>query len=154
MLDLPDLLFEMHPYGLHVCYPKKMGEFGFFQTEKENMKLFRKRQIAGAVRAKDLYEKMIFPSTADFRELVRPSIPGCDVTPTDDKAAKVIWGHSVLNIKGNTIRRNVKHFVQSVIKVPKDLIKLQQDIELAFDCFLSTNMSSLPPKALTYASQW
>jgi hypothetical protein len=25
---LPDLLFEMHPCGLHVCYPKKMGEFG------------------------------------------------------------------------------------------------------------------------------
>ncbi len=24
---LPDLLFEMHPCGLHVCYPKKMGEF-------------------------------------------------------------------------------------------------------------------------------
>ncbi len=29
---LPDLLFEMHPCGLHVCYPKKMGEFGFVQT--------------------------------------------------------------------------------------------------------------------------
>jgi hypothetical protein len=27
---LPDLLFEMHTCSLHVCYPKKMGEFGFF----------------------------------------------------------------------------------------------------------------------------
>ncbi len=27
---LPDLLFEMHPCGLHVCYPKKMGQCGFF----------------------------------------------------------------------------------------------------------------------------
>jgi hypothetical protein len=44
------------------------------------MKLFSKQQIARAVRAKDLYEKMIFPSTADFREIVRASIPGCDVT--------------------------------------------------------------------------
>jgi hypothetical protein len=26
---LPDLMFEMHPCGLHVFYPKKMGEFGF-----------------------------------------------------------------------------------------------------------------------------
>jgi hypothetical protein len=36
---LPDLFFEMHPCGLHICYPKKMGEFGFIQTVKDNMKL-------------------------------------------------------------------------------------------------------------------
>ncbi len=45
---LPDLIFEMHPCGLHICYPKKMSEFGFIQTLKDNMKLFSKRQIAGA----------------------------------------------------------------------------------------------------------
>jgi hypothetical protein len=75
---LPDFLFEMHPCRLHLCYPKKMGEFGFVQTVKDSMKLFSKRQIARAVQAKDLHEKMIFPSTADFREIVRASIPGCD----------------------------------------------------------------------------
>ncbi len=48
---LPDMLFEMemHPCGLHVCYPKNMGEFGFVQTVEDNMKLFSKRQITGAV---------------------------------------------------------------------------------------------------------
>jgi hypothetical protein len=40
--SLPDLLFEMHPCGLHVCYPKKMGEFGFVQIIKDNMKIFSK----------------------------------------------------------------------------------------------------------------
>jgi hypothetical protein len=44
---LPDLFFEMHPCGLHICYPKKMGEIGFIQMVKDNMKLFSKRQIAG-----------------------------------------------------------------------------------------------------------
>jgi hypothetical protein len=34
---LPDLLFEMHPCGLHVCYPKKMGHFGFVQTVHDNI---------------------------------------------------------------------------------------------------------------------
>jgi hypothetical protein len=29
--DLPDLFVKMHPCGLHICYPKKMGEFGFIQ---------------------------------------------------------------------------------------------------------------------------
>ncbi len=50
---LPDMLFEMHPCGLHACYPKNMGEFGFFQMVEDNMKLFSKRQIAGAVQAQD-----------------------------------------------------------------------------------------------------
>jgi hypothetical protein len=54
---LPELLFEMHPCGLHVCYPKKMGQFGFVQTVHKNMTLFSKRHIAGAVEARELYEK-------------------------------------------------------------------------------------------------
>ena len=63
---LPDLLFEMHPCGLHVCYPTKMGEFRFIQTVEENMKMFSKRQVAGAIRGRNLYNKLIYPSTADF----------------------------------------------------------------------------------------
>jgi hypothetical protein len=55
----------------------KEGEFGFIQTVKGNMKLFSMRQIAGAACARDLYEKMIFPSTADFRAIVSAGgIPG------------------------------------------------------------------------------
>jgi hypothetical protein len=66
-----------------------MGEFGFIQTVEDNMKLFSKRQIASAARAKDLYEKMIFPSTADFRAIASAGrIPGCEVTPEDVKSAK------------------------------------------------------------------
>jgi hypothetical protein len=72
---------------------------------------------------------MIFPLKADFREIVRAGILGCDVTTADAKAAKVIWGCLVLEMIGNTVRRNAKYLVQSVIKVPKELIKLQQDVE-------------------------
>ena len=55
------------------------------------MKLFNKRQIAGAACAKDLYEKMIFPSSADFMAIVSAGgIPGCEVTQEEVKTAKVI----------------------------------------------------------------
>ncbi len=33
------------------------------------------------------------------------------------------------------MRRNGKRMAQSIIKVPKELIKLQQDVELAINCF-------------------
>jgi hypothetical protein len=89
---LPDLLFEMHPCGLHVCYPKKMGQFGFVQTVHDNIKLFSKRQIAGAVKVRELYEKLIFPSTSDFRAIVSANgVPGLGVIIDDVKAAEVIW---------------------------------------------------------------
>jgi hypothetical protein len=58
-----------------------------------------------------------------------------DVTTEDVKAADVFWGRSVLKMKGNTVRRTGKHVAQSIVKVPKELIKLQQDVELAIDCF-------------------
>ncbi len=70
-----------------------MGEFGFIQTVEDNMKLFSKRQIAGAVQARDLIKKMIYPSTADFRMIVSAGgISGCKVTHDNVKAAEVIWG--------------------------------------------------------------
>ena len=63
---LPDLLFEMHPCGLHVCYPTQMGKFGFIQMVEENMKLFSERKITEAVQARILYKKIIHLSRADF----------------------------------------------------------------------------------------
>jgi hypothetical protein len=90
---LPELLFEMHPCGLHACYPKKMGQYGFVQTVHDNMKLFSKRQITGAVKGRELYEKLIFPSTSNFRAIVSAGgVPGLDVTIDDVKAMEVIWG--------------------------------------------------------------
>jgi hypothetical protein len=68
---------------------------------------------------------MIFPSTADFRAIVSASgVPGSDVTLKDVKVTGVIWGRSVLKMKGNTVSRNGKGVVQSIIKVPTELIKL------------------------------
>jgi hypothetical protein len=53
-------------------------------------------------------------------------VPGSDVTIDDVKVAEVIWGWSVLKMKGNTVRRNGKRVMQSIVKVPTELIKLHQ----------------------------
>jgi hypothetical protein len=83
-----------------------------------------------------LFKKMILPSTADFRAIVSAGgVLGSDVTLEDVQAAKVMWGRSVLKMKGNTVRRNGKKVVQSIIKVFTELIKLHQDVELAIYVF-------------------
>jgi hypothetical protein len=38
-------------------------------------------------------------------------------------------------MKGNTVQWIGKRLTQSIVKVPKELIKFQQDVELAIDCF-------------------
>jgi hypothetical protein len=79
---------------------------------------------------------MIFPSTVDFRAFVSAGgVPGSDVTLKDVKAAKVIWGCSILKMKGNMVRRNGKKVVQSIIKVPTELIKLHRDVKFAIEFF-------------------
>ena len=72
-------------------------------------------QIAGAVRdrdmydkstvqARDLYKKIISPSTSGFRAIVSAEgVPGSYVNTEDIKAADVIWGQPVLNMKRNKI---------------------------------------------------
>jgi hypothetical protein len=49
-------------------------------------------------------------------------------------------------MKGNTVQRNGKRLAQIIVKVPKELIKLQQDMELAIDCFFVHSSPSLAPK--------
>ncbi len=120
----------MHPCGLHVCYPKKMGQFGFVQTVQDNMKLFSKCQLAGAQRARELYELLLYPSTSDFRAIVSAGdVPDPNVTLDDVKATDVTWGRSVLKMKGNMTRKNGKRMTQSIVKVPMESIKLHKDVE-------------------------
>ncbi len=57
------------------------------------------------------------------------------MTLNDVKATEVIWGHSVLKLKGNMTRPNAKRTVQSIVKVPNRLIKLHREVELGIDCF-------------------
>jgi hypothetical protein len=72
--------------------------------------------------------------------------------PEDVKAAEVIWGQSVIKMKGNTVRRTGKRTAQSIIKVPKELIKLQQDVESEIDCFFVNKHIFSPLTAQRYAS--
>jgi hypothetical protein len=102
---LPDMVFDMHPCGLHVYYPEQIdGQYGFVQTVAENMKLFTKRQIDGALKAHHLYETLGYPSNFNFESILRAGgIGGCTVTVNDAKVAQKIWGSSVSRLKGSTV---------------------------------------------------
>ncbi len=80
------------------------GQYGFVQMVAENMKLFTKRQIDGALKTRHLYETLGYPSNANFESVLRAGgIGGCSVTVEDAKVAQKIWGSSVPRLKGSTV---------------------------------------------------
>ena len=98
---------------------------------QDNIKLFSKRQLVGAQRARELHERLLCPSTPDYKAIVSAGcVPGSDVTLDDVKAFEVIWGRSVLKMKGNVTMKNGKRMTQSIVKVPTELIKLHKNVEL------------------------
>ena len=65
------MVFDMHPCGLHVSYPEKLDrKYSFVQTVADNMKLFTKRQIEDALKARHLYKILVYPSNADFKAVL------------------------------------------------------------------------------------
>jgi hypothetical protein len=82
---LPNMVFDMHSCGLHVYYPKQIdGQYGFVQTVADNMKLFTKGQIEGALKVRHLYETLGYPLNADFESLLQTGgIGGCTLTADD-----------------------------------------------------------------------
>jgi hypothetical protein len=69
---LPNMVFDMHSCGLRVHYPEKIdGQYGFVQTVANNMKLFNKQQIEGAMKARHLHETRVYPLNVDFESVLR-----------------------------------------------------------------------------------
>ncbi len=100
------------------------------------MKLFTKRQIDGALKACHLYETLGYPSNAGFESVLRAGgIGGCSVTVEDAKVAQKIWGSSVPCLKGSTVWESGYPKPQSLVKVPWELLKLQQKVSIAIDIF-------------------
>ena len=78
-----DLRFVEHESGLHIMEILDSSTPGssFVQTVKENMKMFTRRQIKCATKARELYELLQCPSKPDFDTALRTNaIKGCKVT--------------------------------------------------------------------------
>ena len=99
-----DLCFVEHESGLHIMERLDSSTSGssFVQTVKENMKMFTRRQIKCAMKARELYELLQCPSKPDFDTALRTNaIKGCKVTLEDAQIMWQIWGPSVIKMKGN-----------------------------------------------------
>jgi hypothetical protein len=107
------------------------------------MKLFSKRQIARADKARSLYASLGFPSTKDFLWILQSNqIKDCPVTVDDANAAYKIWGPSVAALKGKTVRKQPEAVKTETIYIPKEIRELHKEVTLTINIFLSTKSRS------------
>ena len=87
--------------------PEEDGPVWICADSAGQHEIVQQTQLAGAQRARELYERLLCPLTPDYRAIVSAGgVPGSDVTLDDVKAVEVIWGRSVLKMKGNMTRKN------------------------------------------------
>jgi hypothetical protein len=59
------------------------------------------------------------------------AIKNCEVKPKDLENAIAIWGKNVAELRGKTVWKMPAPVVSDIMKVPRDLLKLEKDVSLA-----------------------
>jgi hypothetical protein len=76
----------------------------FVETVESNMRLYSKRQVARADKARSFYASLRFPSQKDFMWILKSNqIKDYPVTVEDAMVAYKIWGPSVAALKGKAV---------------------------------------------------
>jgi hypothetical protein len=114
--------------------PKKKVEVAMLTTVSENKKLFTKRQVERAEKARDLCRVIGCPSIRDYKHIVQTDqIKNCPVTLEDIRVSERIFGQDMYAIKGKSTRSKPKVVINDYGEVPKELIDAQKNVTLCVD---------------------
>ena len=137
----------MHKLGLHVLHPEVINNMLLLNTVEEDMKAFTKRDVEGAKAARKLYAKMLYPSNADFKWLIKNNqINNCGVLVRNIDTDQEMWVKDISALKCNTVRGNPTVVASDCIKIPKDIANLKKTVFLTADIFFFSTVyrSSYP----------
>lgn len=109
----------------------------FLQHSSIQQRVFSRRQIEQADKARMLQGYIGWPSTADFKQYINQGhILNCPVISDDVNRAEAIYGPLVPLLKGKTTRRNKAHISnQPFVPIPNDLVAHHPTDELDIDHF-------------------
>ena len=128
-----ETFFHMNEVGLHVT-PLNPQAVSMLTTVEANKALYTKRQIAGAEKARALYQVIGYPSLRDFLHLLQTNqIKNCPVTVEDVKICQKIYGPDVYALKGKTVRHKPRVVINDYLDIPRELISAHQGIILFAD---------------------
>ena len=91
-------------------------------TVEEKMKAFTKRDVEGAKTARKLYAKLVYPSNANFKWLIKNTqIKNSEVSVRNIDIPQDIWGKDISSLKGKNFRGKPNVVDSDCINIPKDI---------------------------------
>ena len=111
------------------------------QSVRANFEGFTRREVQGAIAARDLQANLAHVSNTKLEQLVRNKenvsqsniLRDCPVTAADIANAKVIFGPSLPQLKGKSVREKPQRAEPEYVRVPKEIIDLNRYITLVAD---------------------
>jgi len=103
-------------------------------TLEENMTGFTDRQVQQAKLARKIYHNIGTPTIKNFKLLIKTnSIKNCPITIDDINNAEKIFGPSLSSLKGKSTRTKPEIVKNDHIKIPRELVNMNKNIELCID---------------------
>ena len=129
----------MHLDGLHYHNTKKR-ELIMVNTVAENAEGYTKCQVHKTKAARELQSVVGNPSTQDLKNMLNANqIIDCPVTAEHVDRAEKIYGPSVANLKGKTMRKKPETVVSDYVAVPEKILETNKHVPLAADVFFINN---------------
>ena len=127
--------FVMHPDGLHY-HNTRQTELVMVNTVAENEEGYTKHQLQEAKVAREVQAVVGSPSTKDLKTMLDSNqIMNCPVTLEHVDRAERIYGPSLANLKGKTVRKKPESVVSDYVAVPKEVVEANKDVAVAADLF-------------------
>ena len=92
------------------------------------------REYKRAIKARDLYVMVGYPSTQDFINMVKFNLlENCNISERDIINAEQIFGKDIYAIKGKTVRKVPAPVEINYIEVPEDIFDKYKDVTISAD---------------------
>jgi hypothetical protein len=143
LVHMPDKIvkFKQFSNGLYDMDPNDKTSFEmkrkpcqFLTTVKDKMKFLSKRQQEQAERARGLLEVMGIPTVDNLKAMIRMNLIKNNVVTTEDvNLATKAYGLDISGIKGKTTRQKPTTVESNIVKIPDELLDIQQDLKVSMD---------------------
>jgi hypothetical protein len=125
-------------------FEMKKKPYQFLTTVKDNMKFLSKRQQERAKKARELLEVMGTPTVDDLKAMIRMDLIKNNVVTTEAvNLATKAYGPDISGIKGKTTRQKPTTVKSNTVKIPEELLEIQQDLKVSMEGMTVNSMKFL-----------
>ena len=120
----------------------------FVQTVSNNKSYFKKSDIEGADRARELQSVLGWPSDTTFKKIIENNqVNNCKVTADDITRARTIYGPAMPLLQGKMVRKTPSRVTAQPLQLPAPILRNYPTLQLYVDFFYVNKLPFLQTKS-------